>query len=48
VSRVEHMNKVFPNDPQLNFFADFSEDIAERRAAYLLNRDSEDYQDEAA
>lgn len=45
---IEHMNKVFPDDPQLNFFADFSEDIAERRAADLLNRDSEDDQDEAA
>ncbi|HXL14074.1 MAG TPA: hypothetical protein VN941_08960 [Bradyrhizobium sp.] len=45
---IEHMNKVFSDDPQLNFFADFSEDIAERRAADLLNRDAEDDQDEAA
>jgi len=45
---IEHMNKVFPDDPQLSFFADFSEDIAERRAADLLNRDAEDDQDEAA
>jgi hypothetical protein len=45
---IEHMNKVFPEDPQLDFFADFSEDIAERRAADLLNRDGEEDQDEAA
>jgi len=42
------MNKTFPSDPQLNFFTDFSEDIAERRASDLLNGDREDDQDEAA
>ena len=32
VCDVEHMKKVFP-DEQLNFFTDFSDDVAERRAA---------------
>jgi hypothetical protein len=41
------MNKVFPDDPQLNFFADFSEDFAEHRAAELLSRDKEDEEDAA-
>lgn len=48
VCDMEHMNKVFPEDPQLSFFLDFADDVAERRAADLLNRDSEDDQDEAA
>ncbi|MDA9521705.1 hypothetical protein XI06_15550 [Bradyrhizobium sp. CCBAU 11434] len=48
VCDMEHMNKVFPEDPQLTFFMDFADDVAERRAADLLNRDSEDDQDEAA
>jgi hypothetical protein len=43
---VEHMNKTFPDDPQLSFFADFTEDCAERRAAELLDRDRDE--DEAA
>ena len=38
----EHMNTTFPGDPQLNFLADFSDDIAERRAAELLERDRDD------
>jgi hypothetical protein len=33
---VEHMNKTFPDDPQLNFLADFAEDFAEHRAADLM------------
>jgi len=45
---MEHMNKVFPDDPQLSFFLDFSDDVAERRAADLLNRDHDDDEDEAA
>jgi len=45
---VEHMNKVFPDDPQLSFFLDFSDDVAERRAADLLNKDRDDEEDEAA
>jgi hypothetical protein len=43
---MEHMNKVFHE--QLTFFLDFADDVAERRAADLLNRDNEDDQDEAA
>lgn len=39
VCDVEHMNRAFPEDPQLNFFPDFSDDIAERRAADLQGRD---------
>jgi hypothetical protein len=46
VCDIEHMNKTFPSDPQLNFLTDFSEDCAERRAAELLDRDKDD--DEAA
>jgi hypothetical protein len=48
VCDIEHMNKVFPEDPQLTFFLDFADDFAERRAADLLNEDGEDDQDEAA
>lgn len=39
---VEHMNREFPDDPQLSFFPDFSDDAAERRAADMLNRDRDD------
>jgi hypothetical protein len=48
VCDMEHMNKVFQGDEQLTFFLDFADDVAERRAADLLNRDNEDDQDEAA
>ena len=41
VCDVERMNKVFPNDPQLSFFLDFSDDVAEKRAAEDLDDDSE-------
>jgi hypothetical protein len=44
---VDHMNKTFPNDPQLSFHKDFTDDYAERRAADMLNRDK-DEDDEAA
>jgi hypothetical protein len=43
---VQHMNKTFPADPHLQFVLDFSDDVAERRAAELLEQDKED--DEAA
>ena len=33
------MNKAFPGDPQLNFLTEFDEDVAERRAAELLERE---------
>jgi len=39
---VEHMNKTFTEDDQLNFFMDFSEDCSERRVADLLERDKDD------
>ena len=39
---VEHMNKAFPDDPQLSFLTDFGEDCAERRAQELLDRDKDD------
>jgi hypothetical protein len=42
VCDVEHMNKTFPDEPQLNFFTDFSEDMAEHRAAELLEADKDD------
>lgn len=32
VCDVEHMNSAFPEDPQLNFFQDFSDDVIELRA----------------
>lgn len=47
VCDVEHMNKAFPDDPQLSFIKDFSEDFAERRAAELLGRDKDDDEDAA-
>lgn len=45
---VEHMNRAFPQDPQLSFLMDFSEDCAERRAADVLNRDRDESEDDAA
>jgi len=48
VCDIEHMNKVFPEDPQLTFFPDFAEDIAEKRATDLMNQDRDDDEDEAA
>lgn len=50
VCDVEHLNKTFPNDPQLTFFPDFSEDCAEKRAQELLEhkRDDDDDDDMAA
>jgi len=47
VCDVEHMSKVFPGE-QLNFFTDFTEDVAERRAAELLATDNAEDEDEAA
>lgn len=48
VCDVEHMNKTFPDDPQLSFYLDFADDFEEKRAADLLNRDRDDDEDEAA
>ena len=35
---VEHMNRIYSDDPQLNFFLDFHDDYAERKAAELQDR----------
>lgn len=42
VCDVERMNKVFTDEPQLNFFQDFSDDVLELRAAESLDRDDDD------
>jgi hypothetical protein len=42
VCDVERMNKVFADEPQLNFFPDFTDDVLELRAAELLERDRDD------
>ncbi|HUK57745.1 MAG TPA: hypothetical protein VLV50_00835, partial [Stellaceae bacterium] len=42
VCDVEHMNKAFPADPQLNFLTEFADDCAERRATELLERDGDE------
>jgi hypothetical protein len=44
---VEHMQSAFPEE-QLNFFTDFSDDCAERRAQELMERDRDDEAGEAA
>jgi hypothetical protein len=48
VCDVERMNKVFPDDPQLNFFADFRDDVIELRTAELQERDRDDDEESAA
>ncbi len=45
VCDVERMNKAFPDDPQLNFFQDFTDDVAELRALEI--QEGEDDVDEA-
>lgn len=42
VCDVERMNKVFPGEPRLNFHPDFTDDVAELRAADTQLRDSDD------
>jgi hypothetical protein len=42
VCDVERMNKMFPDEPQLNFFSDFTDDVAELRAAEQAERDKGD------
>jgi hypothetical protein len=44
---VEHMNSAFPDDPQLSFLPDFSDDFAEKRALELAEREKEE-EEEAA
>jgi hypothetical protein len=41
VCDVERMNKVFPDDPQLNFYLEFTDDVAELRAAETDRGDDE-------
>jgi len=42
VCDVEHMNYAHPEDPQMTFFADFRDDVADHRAAELAARDDEE------
>lgn len=42
VCDVDRMNKVFPDDPQLSFFTDFSDDVAELRAAEIAGNTDEE------
>lgn len=42
VCDVERMNKVFHDEPQLNFLTDFTEDAAELRIAEVSGQDDED------
>jgi hypothetical protein len=44
---VEHMNKQFPDEEQLSFLTDFSDDCAERRAAELIERERDDDEEAA-
>lgn len=46
VCDAEHMQTNFPGE-QLTFFADFTEDVAERRAGELLENEIEDEEDAA-
>ncbi len=39
VCDTERMSKMFPDEPQLNFFQDFSDDVAEHRAAEQAEQD---------
>lgn len=47
VCDVEHMNRTFPDDPQLNFFPDFTDDVGEMRAADQSEAERDDDQDAA-
>ena len=39
---VEHMNRAFSDEPKLQFVLDFTEDVAERRAADLESREGDE------
>jgi hypothetical protein len=41
VCDVERMNKVFPGDPQLKFYTEFADDVAELRATEADHPDDE-------
>lgn len=42
VCDVERMNKMFSSEPQLNLFPDFTDDVAERRAADVEGSEDDD------
>lgn len=42
VCDVDHMNLVFTEDPKLNFDQNFSDDVAEKRAVDIADRDNDD------
>ena len=44
---AEHMNRVFPDEPQLSFFLDFTDDVAEMRAADQAAAERDDDEDAA-
>ena len=44
---VDHLNRVFPGEPRLQFVLDFTDDVAERRAADHAARDRDDDEDVA-
>ena len=46
VCDVERMNKVFSDEPQLNFLQNFTDDVAELRAAEWLDREGDDYDED--
>ncbi len=48
VCDVERMNKVFSDEPQLNFWPDFTDDVADLRAVDTARRDDEEDDDEEA
>ena len=45
---VDHMNRAFPDDPQLTFFPDFNDDVAEKRAADVAASKRKDGDEDAA
>ena len=42
VCDVEHMNRVFPDEPRLPFVTEFEDDVAERRAAENSDDDNDE------
>jgi hypothetical protein len=42
---MDRMNKVFSDEPQLNFLKDLTDDVAELRAAEWLDRERNDDKD---
>jgi hypothetical protein len=47
VCDVERMRKVHPDEPELKLYPDFTDDVAEHRAAENLSRDNDDDEDVA-